>query len=198
VILASVLDNGWVLNAIYVAAGLAVLAAFWIAARTIRDVVGRWLVSHHVGGDAVVLGRRVVYVTLMIVGILIALGFAFRSGNVTIAGLVAATIVASLGVQDVIRNYVSGYYVLLEHHLRVGDTIDIGTESGVIEDIRLRVTILRGTDGSMIVVPNTELFRSVVAVHAQAKRAERVGRAARASGKSAQDDAAEGVEPIVS
>jgi small-conductance mechanosensitive channel len=197
VILASILDNVWFQNAIYVAVGLAALAAFWIAARTIRDAVGRWLVSHHVGGDAVVLGRRVVYVTLMIVGILVALGFAFRSGNVTIAGLVAATIVASLGVQDVIRNYVSGYYVLLEHHLRVGDTIVIGTQSGVIEDIRLRVTILRGEKGSMIVVPNTELFNSVVAVRAQAQRAERAGRAARASGKGAQDDPAEGVEPIV-
>lgn len=189
--LGSILANNWVQNAIFVVAGLVVFLVFWYAARTTRDLVGRWLVSHHVGGDAVVLGRRFVYVTLLIIGVLAALTFAFQSGNVAIAGLVAATIVASLGVQDVMRNYVSGYYLLLEHHLKVGDSIEIGTFRGVIVDIRLRVTMLQGDDGSVIVVPNSELFNSIVAVHHSAPPQ------AEPSGEGPEDDPAKGVEPLV-
>lgn len=184
--LASLAGNAWVQNALFVLAGLIVFAVFWYLARTVRDLVGRWLVQHHVGGDAVVLGRRVVYVTLLIVGILTALGFAFQSGNVAIFGVIVATIVASLGIQDVLKNYVSGYYVLLERHLRVGETIALESgQGGVIEDIRLRVTLLRAKDGSQVVVPNATLFGSTVVIKPPG-----------ASRKGAEHDPAEGVETV--
>lgn len=179
-------------EALYVLVGILAFGLFWIAARTLRDVAGRWLTQHHVGADAVVLGRRVVYVTLLLVGALVALGFAFNSGNVTIAGIVVATVIASFGVQDVLKNYVSGYYVLLEHHLRVGETIEFEGATGVIEDIRLRVTLLRGEGGSTIVVPNAQLFNNVVVVRPPARPA----RAARPLRKRAQDDPAEGLESV--
>lgn len=184
-IFATAWDKWYVQDAIYGGAGLVAFGIFWYAARQFRSLVERWLLQHHVAGDAVVLGRRVVYVTLLIIGTLVALSFAFRSGNAAIAGIVAATIVASLGVQDVMRNYVSGYYLLLEHHLTVGDTIEIGTYAGVIEDIRLRVTLLRGKDGATIVVPNAELFNKTVAV-----------RPAPPLGERPQRDPAESVEPL--
>lgn len=178
------LANTFVRNTVFVIAGLLVFALFWWAARTLRDLAGRWLVRHHVGGDAVQLGQRAVYVTLLIAGALTALAFAFQSGNLTIAGIVAATVVASFGVQDVLKNYVSGYYVLLEHHIRVGDTIALDGTTGTIEDIRLRVSLLRTNDGSLIVVPNAILFNNTVTV-----------RAPKGSAKRAEDDTAEGVEP---
>ena len=177
---------------LYLVIAVAVALLFWIAARALRDLAGRWLVRHHAAGDAVVLGRRVVYVTLLVVGALIALGVAFNSGNVTLAGIVVATVIASFGVQDVLKNYVSGYYVLLERHLAVGQTIEFEGNVGVIEDIRLRVTLLRGADGSTIVVPNAQLFNNVVAVLPAGKPARR----ARTLRKRAEHDPAEGVEPV--
>lgn len=177
---------------LYIVVAVAVGLLFWIAARALRDVAGRWLVRHHAAGDAVVLGRRVVYVTLLVVGALVALGVAFNSGNVTLAGIVVATVVASFGVQDVLKNYVSGYYVLLERHLRVGETIEFEGAVGVIEDIRLRVTLLRGPDGSTIVVPNAQIFNNVVTVHPAGKPVRR----ARSLRKRAEHDPAEGIEPL--
>lgn len=159
------------LPAIYVAVGLAVFAISWVLARYLRDAAGRWLVGHHVEADAVVLGRRVVYVTLLLLGAAVGIGFALNNGNVTIAGIVVATIVTSFGVQDVLKNYVSGYYVLLERHIHVGDVVEFDGHGGVIEDIRLRVSLLRGDDGSLLVVPNTELFNSAVSVRPAGSRA---------------------------
>lgn len=150
--------------ALQVLLGIGAFVLFWIAARTLRDAAGRWLVAHHLGADAVVLGRRTVYVSLVLAGALAALALSFSSGNVAIAGVVAATVVASLGVQDVLRNYVSGYYILFERHLRSGERIEFMGSEGVIQEIRLRVTLLRGDDGTTIVVPNAQLFNNVVAV----------------------------------
>jgi small conductance mechanosensitive channel len=186
--------SGWAVNAIWVVAGLVAFVLFWFAARALRDLAGRWLVAHHVEADAVTLGRRAVFVTLMLLGAAIALGFAFESANVTIAGIVAATVITSLGVQDVLRNYVSGYYVLLERHIHVGDTIEFDGHTGVIEDIRLRVSLLRAEDGSLVIVPNAQLFNSAVSVLPRAQRP--ASRRREALRKRAQQDPAEGLESV--
>jgi len=73
--------------------------------------------------------------------------------------------VAALGVQDLLRDYVSGYYVLLEHHIRVGDRIAVNGHSGTVVEIRLRVSLLRTDDGDLMVVPNSELFTKPVVVY---------------------------------
>jgi small-conductance mechanosensitive channel len=94
-----------------------------------------------------------------------ALGFALESANVVLFGLVLATIVTALGVQDVLKDYVSGYYVLLERHIRVGDRISADVFSGTVTDVRLRVTLLRNDQGDLVVVPNSELFAKPITIY---------------------------------
>jgi small conductance mechanosensitive channel len=72
-------------------------------------------------------------------------------------------------VQDLLKDYVSGYYVLFERHIRVGDRITLeGAGSGVVTDVKLRVTLLQSDAGDLVVVPNSELFNKPVTVHVQA------------------------------
>lgn len=111
------------------------------------------------------LATRVVYFSLIIAGAFIGLGIAFQSENVTVAGVIGATIVASLGVQDILRNYVAGYYLLLERNIRVGDRIEFGGKVGTVTDVRMRVTYMTGEDGALVVVPNAELFNNTVTVY---------------------------------
>jgi small conductance mechanosensitive channel len=190
--------NVWLINAAFVAVAVCVLAVSWVVAMYLRDAAGRWLVRHQVEADAVVLGRRAVYVTLLIAGGLLALAFAFRSQNVAVAGLVTATIVASLGVQDVLKNYVSGYYLLLERHVHVGDTIAFDTHTGVIEDIKLRVSLVRGEDGSLVIVPNSLLFNNAVAIKPRSAPAlePKAAPARRSLRKRPQENPAEGLETV--
>ena len=129
----------------------------------------------------IVLGRRVVTVLLLVIGVWAAVGFAIQSANVTLLGILLATVVAAFGVQDLLRDYVSGYYVLLEHHIRPGDRISMeGAGAGTVMEVRLRVTLLQTGSGDLLVVPNSELFGKAVTVHARA-----VERAAEASEVSA-------------
>jgi small-conductance mechanosensitive channel len=152
-------------DAVFVLVGLLVFLAFIFAARFVAHFAGEQLRRRQVRGDMVVLGRRAVTATVILLGVFAALGFAVQSANVTLFGLLLATLVAALGVQDLLRDYVSGYYVLFEHHIRVGDHISFDTHSGTITEVRLRVTLLKSDKGDVIIVPNSELFTKPVTIH---------------------------------
>jgi small-conductance mechanosensitive channel len=161
-------DWGWEL--VYVAIGLVVFLFFVIGARVASGVVVAALRRRHMRSDIVVIGRRVVTFMLIGFGVLAALAFAFQSANVAILGIVFATIIASFGVQDLLKDYVSGYYVILERHIRVGDriTMEMGAGTGTVTELKLRVTLLKTDEGDLLVVPNTELFNKAVTVHVRA------------------------------
>jgi small-conductance mechanosensitive channel len=143
-----------------------VLIVFVIGSRLISNVVVAALRRRKMRTDMVVTGGRVVTFALIAIGILFAIGVAFSSQNLTLAGIVLATIIASFGVQDLLKDYVSGYYVLLERHMRAGDHITLeGAGSGTIIDVKLRVTLLKAENGDLLVVPNSELFNKPVTVH---------------------------------
>lgn len=150
---------------IYVGVGILVFVAFVFVARLIAHVTAEQLRKHNVRTDMVVLGRRVVTALVIVLGVFAALGIAAQTANVTLFGLLLATIVAALGVQDLLRDYVSGYYVLWEHHIRVGDHIAFDGHEGVITEVKLRVTILKSDNGDVMVVPNSELFTKPVIIH---------------------------------
>ena len=80
--------------------------------------------------------------------------------------LVGEKAVGSSSLQDLVKNYVSGFYVLMEKNVRVGDLVESGGYRGLVTDIRMRVTYLRGARGEMIVVPNGELFNRTLVVSA--------------------------------
>jgi small conductance mechanosensitive channel len=159
------------LNLFYLGVGLVVFLIFVVGSRLVSGIVVEQLRRRNMRSDAVRIGGRVVTVVLIGLGVWFAIGFAFQSQNLTLAGILLATIVASFGVQDLLKDYVSGYYVLLERHIRVGDRISMDSVgSGTVTDIRLRVTLLKTDSGDLVVVPNSELFNKPVTVHVRADK----------------------------
>jgi small conductance mechanosensitive channel len=151
----------------FIVVGVAAFILFVVAARIAAHLIGQQLSRRNVRADMVVLGRRVVTVLVIAVGILAALGFATQTANITLVGILLATVIAALGVQDLLRDYVSGYYILLERHFRVGDRIGFDDNVGTVGDVRLRVTLVRTDDGHLVVIPNSELFTKAVTVYAR-------------------------------
>jgi small conductance mechanosensitive channel len=165
------------LNLFYLGVGLIVFLVFVAGSRFVSNRVVGALRRRNMRSDMVQIGGRVVTVLLIGLGIWFAIGFAFQSQNFTLAGILLATIVASFGVQDLLKDYVSGYYVLLERHIRVGDPISMeGVGKGTVTEIKLRVTLLKADSGDLVVVPNSELFNKAVTVHVTAvERAAEAG-----------------------
>lgn len=154
---------------VYIAVGIVVLIATFGFARLAARIATEQLRKRHMRGDMVVLGRRIAMALVVAVGLFAALGFAVQNANVTLFGLLLGTIVAALGVQQLLQDYVSGYYVLLERHLRVGDRIEFDGHRGEITEVRLRVTMLRSDAGDVIIVPNSELFTKSVTILARSE-----------------------------
>jgi small-conductance mechanosensitive channel len=172
----------------YFGVGLVVLLLFVAGARFVSNRVVAALQRRNMRSDVVQIGGRVATVVLIALGIWFAIGFAFQSQNFTLAGILLATIVASFGVQDLLKDYVSGYYILFERHIRVGDRISMdGVGSGTVTEIKLRVTLLKTDSGDLVVVPNSEMFNKSVTVHVKA--AERAAETKPETGSSSKPPA---------
>jgi small-conductance mechanosensitive channel len=66
------------------------------------------------------------------------------------------------GLQKIAANYVSGFIILLDRSIRIGDSIGVGPDRGEVTRITTRYTVLRGTNGIEAIVPNETLVSSVV------------------------------------
>jgi small conductance mechanosensitive channel len=76
-----------------------------------------------------------------------------------IAGAGVAGVALGFGAQSVVRDFLSGIFMLLEDQFGVGDVIDVGDATGTVESVNLRVTRLRDVEGTVWYVPNGEIKR---------------------------------------
>jgi len=70
-----------------------------------------------------------------------------------------AGVAIGFGAQNLVRDYMAGIFMLLEDQYGVGDTIDVGEATGVVEVVTLRTTRLRDADGVVWYVRNGEITR---------------------------------------
>lgn len=106
--------------------------------------------------------QRVLFYLLIIGVVLAALSllhipvaaFAFLTGAVAIG--------VGFGAQNIINNFISGWILMTEQPVRVGDFIEIDQHTGVVERIGNRSTRIRRVDGVHILVPNSQMLERVV------------------------------------
>jgi moderate conductance mechanosensitive channel len=77
------------------------------------------------------------------------------------AGIVGLAI--GFGAQSLVKDIISGFFILLEDQYGVGDAVKIGDHDGVVERMTLRVTVLRNFEGKVHVIPNGSI--QTVTVH---------------------------------
>jgi moderate conductance mechanosensitive channel len=74
-----------------------------------------------------------------------------------LAGAGIAGVAVGFGAQALVRDFLSGLFILIEDQYGVGDVVEIGGHTGTVEDLNLRVTRMRAVDGTVWFVPNGEL-----------------------------------------
>lgn len=83
--------------------------------------------------------------------------------GVNIAPFIASAGVVGLaigfGAQNLVRDFVTGVFMLLEDQYGVGDTVDLGEATGEVESVGLRITTVRDIDGTLWYVRNGEIAR---------------------------------------
>lgn len=74
----------------------------------------------------------------------------------------AATLAIGFALQSVLRNFVAGVFIFVDRPFRIGDWIEFGDHSGIVQDISLRVTRVRTFDNELLTVPNAVLTDDVI------------------------------------
>lgn len=134
---------------------------YWVAKRFGRRVVSR---VEQRGPETAerantlwIMARRLILVAVVVTTALAVL----QVWDIGLAPFLAVgTAVAAaigFGAQDLVKDLIAGFFILIEDQFRVGDVVDIAGATGVVQDIQLRVTVLRDLEGNVHFVPNGQI-----------------------------------------
>jgi moderate conductance mechanosensitive channel len=142
---------------------LIILVAAWVAQMVVRRVVRRIRIhfAARANGEEAkrieTLGRVIRY-TLTVLMLLVAGMLILNEVGVSIAPILGAAgvvgVAVGFGAQSLIKDYFTGFFLLVENQIRVGDVVEIADKTGLVEEITLRRVRLRGYDGSVHYVSN--------------------------------------------
>jgi len=135
-------------------AALVMVIALWISAALEKKLL-------HGSGNTLSLRKmaaNIVRVALLFIGLLLALSAV--GIDLTALSVLGGAIGVGLGfgLQKIAANYVSGFVVLAERSLRIGDMVKVDGFEGRISDIRTRYTVIRALNGRESIVPNEMLI----------------------------------------
>ncbi len=129
---------------------LSLIVANWLA-----DVTEAGLMSH----KAMAVNLRVVFSRILrfvfyFFAVLFALSFA--GVDLTVLSVFSGALGVGLGfgLQKIASNYISGFIILLDRSVNLGDMVQVGAFTGVIREINTRYSVIRNTAGEELVVPN--------------------------------------------
>lgn len=134
--------------------GLVLVLALWVSA-----AIERKLLNNNVSDLSL---RKVAANTVRTLLLLIGLLFALSAVGVDLTALSvlggALGVGLGFGLQKLASNYVSGFVILLERSLRIGDTVKVDGFEGQVTDIKTRYTVIRSMGGREAIVPNEKLI----------------------------------------
>lgn len=158
--------NDRLLTAIASVALAAVLAA--LVDRVLRRAQSASLVSNRLdaGTDTRLrFLRRAIEATILVLGVAVALSqftaLDRLAASVLASGAIAAAILG-FAARQTLANVVAGVMLAITQPLRIGDTVTLEGETGVVEDVRLTYTYLRDGGGALVVIPNERLAAGIL------------------------------------
>jgi moderate conductance mechanosensitive channel len=140
----------------------------WLAHRVVRITASRIEKSVDDGDDSITtlrekrghtisqLLRSVGRVVIFTIALLLTFNVFINIAPI-LAGAGILGLAISFGAQSLVRDIISGFFILLENQFAVGDVIEAAGKNGVVERITLRVVMLRDLEGTMHVIPNGEM-----------------------------------------
>jgi small-conductance mechanosensitive channel len=130
-----------------------------------RVTESRVLASEHMEMTTRVVITKVVRIAMLFLAIFIALPMA--GIDVTTLSIFSGALGVGLGfgLQKIASNYVSGFIVLIDRSLRIGDVVTVDNRRGEVKAIESRYTVIKGADGVESIIPNEKMITEIVNHH---------------------------------
>jgi small conductance mechanosensitive channel len=142
---------------------LIVAAITLLIARGVRSATMRMLARSRAQANVTILLGNLAQLAIITVGILAIVAIYTRDAfGWILTSFSVVGLVIGLSLQDILKNFFAGVWVLVERPFRIGDTIEVAGYSGSVEEISFRTTQLRTDDGRQVIVPNGTFMTSAV------------------------------------
>lgn len=142
------------------------LIVVWLFARFVGWLIPKLMAKARVRRALIDVTRMIAVAAVWVLGVLIAATIAFPT--VTIGKILAAAGVGGIAIafaaKDTLENFFAGIMLLLREPFRKGDFIECEDLEGKVEDITVRDTRIRQTNGQLIVAPNAMFYKNPVTV----------------------------------
>lgn len=137
------------------------IASVWLSHFIIK-MIGKRLTKKNKDPNIIHLVQRIMYVVALAIIFMTTLSminvpitaFAFLSGAIAIG--------FGFGAQNIINNFISGWILMGEKPIRIGDFLEVEGVKGVVEEINTRSTRIRRVDGVHMLIPNSKLLENTV------------------------------------
>ncbi|MBS4017363.1 MAG: mechanosensitive ion channel [Dechloromonas sp.] len=150
--------NLWLIFSGLVTIFLTVVFALWISG----VIEARLMGMRSLDGNLRIVGVRVARAVLTVLAVLVSLSMVGIDMTALSVFTGALGVGLGFGLQKIASNYVSGFIILLDRSIRIGNIVQIGADSGVVSQITTRYTVIRNPGGIEFIVPNEMLIGTVV------------------------------------
>lgn len=143
--------------------GLFVFLFFLLIALALRKIIKAAVARMSTQGHVDHIVAQLVYVAILAIGAVAALSAGF---NIDVTALVASLGLAGFAVgfaiKDVLGNFLAGVLILVQRPFTIGDDIALAGAEGRVESVRVRDTLIKTKEGTLVYVPNNIIFNSIV------------------------------------
>jgi len=146
-----------------VAGAVAILIFFLVLAKVIKAAINRAEKRLKLDSHLTSLFIRTSRITLIIFGVVTALGTLGINVSALVAGLGLTGFALGFALKDIISNFLSGILILLYRPFGIGNRIVISGFDGIVVSIDLRYTVLE-SEGKKVLIPNSKLFTDPITV----------------------------------
>ena len=101
--------------------------------------------------------RHALLIAISFLAILMILGELGIQLGPLLATAGVGAVAIGFGAQSLVKDVISGFFIILENQYRIGDAIEVAGVSGLVESINLRKTVLRDLEGKVHTIPNGEI-----------------------------------------
>lgn len=137
---------------------LTVVIALWLASLLERRVMG----VESLDSNLKIVSVRITKALLTVLAIVASLSLVGIDMTALSVFTGALGVGLGLGLQKIASNYVSGFIILLDRSIRIGNVVQVGADSGMVTQITTRYTVLRHPGGTEFIVPNETFIAGVV------------------------------------
>src|SRR4030081_1910253 len=142
--------------------GILLFLLSFVVASVVRGTIRNQLKRPHIDPQVALLVSRIAYLSVVVLGVIAFFTRWFGNPTLVFGGFGFLALAFSLAFQDILKNFIAGLFMLLERPFRLGDEITVDNHTGIVENIEMRATTLRTSDGEQVITPNSLVYTGTI------------------------------------